>query len=459
MILYNFKSLKNELTKTELDRDARWIDTLLRIVHSRSFRDALLPYCEEVNRLFDAGSYENESENADYEQWVRILRSVGRTFTDEWRTYDALDLNSANANLEDVFDSDELLGRIDQNVLKDAEELLKEGEFKQKETAYKQALADQKRAEATGNADERRASEQCVEDSSKEMDEARYRPLGIPTQLLRGWPLDISGNGQKRDQNREREQLNYARQARNFVWLLAGLAPNLPAIIHAEVMAHVYEAEWLFLSGSKVEARRERRKVQKMLEVWADFVGTLAVSFRYIKIKSLLLFAKLFLDSVVNDESCADDCVEFLKKIGVETDHKTALRIFRKLHALFAAGKVNKRLAMMPDAAPATLFGEEWMIDLITDDLRKQAIEKIEPGKIINMGPDQKLPPLTREDRADVPKGLFGETEQWLWATNRCLRKFNEGLRLGKFYDDLDSSKATGQLNTADESGPETTSV
>ena len=113
----------------------------------------------------------------------------------------------------------------------------------------------------------------------------------------------------------------------------------------------------------------------------------------------------------------------------------------------------------MPDAAPATLFGEEWMIDLITDDLRKQAIEKIEPGKIINMGPDQKLPPLTREDRADVPKGLFGETEQWLWATNRCLRKFNEGLRLGKFYDDLDSSKATGQLNTADESGPETTSV
>ena len=126
---------------------------------------------------------------------------------------------------------------------------------------------------------------------------------------------------------------------------------------------------------------------------------------------------------------------------------------------MFAAGRVNDRLAMMPDAAPATLFGEEWMIDLITADIRNKVIEKIEPEKIMNMGSDGKLPALTREDRADVPKGLFGETEQWLWATNRCLRKFNAGLRLGKFYDKPDSDRAPGQFPVAAESEPEATSA
>jgi len=276
------------------------------------------------------------------------------------------------------------------------------------------------------------------------------------------WRLDVSGEpgtGQTDGEpgNRKTERRQHARDARNFAWLLFGLAPSLPAIIHTELMAKIYEAESRrrLAKGEKdknvddalVALKKAYDDVQKDIEAWAGLNGLLSVLLRYIKIKCLHIFAKLFIKSMLEDQALSEEDkklrdnalkedlknfvdrhpdvkerpmqrARFLQACRIEVaNEQVALKVFGRLKEIFGA-EISDDLAMMPDAAPSTLFGELWMVDLVTDEIREQL------GSIEGMTLYPLVLPVPVDNPKDV-RGTFGETEQWLWATNRFLRKFN----------------------------------
>ncbi len=95
--------------------------------------------------------------------------------------------------------------------------------------------------------------------------------------------LDVSG-AQIGD-----DQQAHFRQARNFVFLLYGLAPSLPAIIHTEMMAEILH---LWFRG---EPQKIKIAIGRELKAWIEFIGALSVTLRYVKIQCMFLFSKLFL--------------------------------------------------------------------------------------------------------------------------------------------------------------------
>jgi hypothetical protein len=137
------------------------------------------------------------------------------------------------------------------------------------------------------------------------------------------------------------------------------------------------------------------------------------------------LFAKIFVKHMT--ESPDDVVMAFFKECGIEfngdaSDRPAALRdLLKALQAIFDEGQLSEYLAIMPDVAPSTLFGDKWMVDLIKHEgVREQLRSRIPEysDKIRTSGvepsPDDPL----------AVRGIFSETEQWLWATNRCLRKW-----------------------------------
>jgi hypothetical protein len=75
------------------------------------------------------------------------------------------------------------------------------------------------------------------------------------------------------------------------------------------------------------------------------------------------------------------------------------------------AQPMNLNLSTFPDVAPSTLFGEDWLKDILARrSLRRRATGT--DGR--NVG---------SFDGGISVNGVFGETEQWLWTANRGLRK------------------------------------
>lgn len=253
------------------------------------------------------------------------------------------------------------------------------------------------------------------------------------------------------------EKLRNGRAGRSLVWLLWGLAPSLPAIIHANVMSLVYQAELELHAAEDYGAEKGKklredagthyRNALNHAKEWASLVGTLAVIVRYIKIKCLHLDTALFLDRMLREtpeakqgaaiserESKAQaDIGRFLEKCGYdlnERSHQTAggesLNAMRIIYKEFWSPRANltlaDTLAIHPDVAPSSLFGDDWMTDLFQ---RSSVKARFKSTGI--------KPPL--EDRPDNPlsvNGIFGEVEQWLWASSRSIRKLHERVEENK---------------------------
>jgi hypothetical protein len=88
-------------------------------------------------------------------------------------------------------------------------------------------------------------------------------------------------------------ELNMARDVRNFIWLMYGLAPSLSAIIHTHIMGLFYALE--------SEGDLDWDGIMDELKKWAELIGSLSIFMRYVKIRCLHLFALFFLQSLVDD--------------------------------------------------------------------------------------------------------------------------------------------------------------
>ena len=101
----------------------------------------------------------------------------------------------------------------------------------------------------------------------------------------------------------------------------------------------------------------------------------------------------------------------------------------------------------MPDVAPSTLFGDNWMVELIAHDgFRNEIIDcarKNSPNGVFEIKLDQAPKDALKDplDPVDV-RGIFSETEQWLWATNRCLRNWASVLDIIDSTDLIDRTKS-----------------
>jgi len=274
------------------------------------------------------------------------------------------------------------------------------------------------------------------------------------------------------------------RSARNFVLLMYGLAPCLPAIIHANVMSRVYEAKQRLASvlrrdqpHQSPEGRRFAvaeglgliREAIEEIDHWAHLIGQLSVLLRVIKIKALHLDLRLLLEAFYKatanekqgavsdkDKAAIEEYYKLFKR-AVERSHRVSevLSDFpeedlgRKMFDTFkemmdipepldAKGwHLITGLAIFPDISPSTLFGEGWIGDLVSrrafiDRLREKCGREDGNDNMHNdnMDRDEEVF-LTDRSNPDRPisestlsiTGVFGETEQWLWACNRTLRK------------------------------------
>jgi hypothetical protein len=259
-----------------------------------------------------------------------------------------------------------------------------------------------------------------------------------------------------------------ARSARNFVLLMYGLAPSLPAVIHANVMSRIYEAklrmravkdrEHSVTSDPEMEKRlneQSQRYIDGAIEEidkWAALIGQISVLLRCVKIMALHLDLRLlvdsctaswvddpakqqedyasFLDAVKRNERAAKMVDEMIKE-GV-TEAQIAKQIFTTCSQMMNDGahRLTTGLAIFPDMAPSTLFGEGWIGDLaqrpaLMKQVRKElGLSEDPPGGL----PDWERSRANRKisESALSVTGIFGETEQWLWAANRALRKLRE---------------------------------
>ncbi len=75
---------------------------------------------------------------------------------------------------------------------------------------------------------------------------------------------------------------------------------------------------------------------------------------------------------------------------------------------------------MMPDVASSTLFGRDWIINFFAELTKlKRSLHLSRYHQLRDNPPSH-----------DSPIGVFYDTEQWLWATNRFLRKLLHAIRL-----------------------------
>jgi len=345
---------------------------------------------------------------------------------------------------------------------------------------------------------------------------------------------------QEEAQTERDDQKRNGRSARNLVWLLYGLAPSLPAVIHAEVMGAIYEAELRLVPLETIRYLREKQidsqlnldnyseaiedwaaeftenhefvadwtidrqkeiatGIQGLYETalkstsdWAESIGQLSVILRYIKIKCLHLDASLSLNEVVrrfgaeqpqghqNEKNRErETAFERMRSLLFESDYvwcpegpkgqepiRTEAQVRQwlndsqakckldaavrkageRLRILFhPAGAEQSRapgdavpidtgLAIFPDVAPSTLFGDRWLIDLLHRPttvglLRQDGEWEFDPKK----SPGTAGQGQTTGEPEDEPlsvNGIFGETEQWLWSASRSVKKLNGVLEL-----------------------------
>lgn len=284
-----------------------------------------------------------------------------------------------------------------------------------------------------------------------------------------------------------------ARSARNLTLCLYGLAPCLPAVIHANVMSRVYEAKLRLRAVSVGDYRAGRprpvrlRVVERSISLirdaideidqWAVLIGQLSIILRCIKIKALHLDFSLMMESsklerdkerqqekdasvapekeasrieqtfmrAIRRNKIADEQIAYLKaRIVDRSAPQLEKRILERCINLML-GKDNmlgedkkliEGLAIFPDMAPSTLFGEGWIGDLVSRPAFINQLEgKLNDEKFLNAPSDESARPV-EADRTDPDRvlreasisvsGIFGETEQWLWAANRALRKLRE---------------------------------
>jgi hypothetical protein len=286
--------------------------------------------------------------------------------------------------------------------------------------------------------------------------------------LLNAIMLDVSQD------ERSDQQQQYGREARNFVLLLYGLAPSFSAIVHTQLMA-----ELLHFKFRKVGDDEVRGSLTRELTAWAAFIGTLSVSLRYVKIKFMHLFAKLFIKSMFDDvngaimqfsktvdktdtpqqaikklseeqlataREDAAPAVEFLRQCGIHFNKIEPTRQWlsllqnsiHELRQLFGE-TISENLAIMPDVAPSTLFGDKWMVELVQHGGIRNALIRELPESASSAEKDVSE---FFEDPLDV-RGIFSETEQWLWATSRCLRKWHGVIETKHFGFATANSTAT----------------
>lgn len=264
----------------------------------------------------------------------------------------------------------------------------------------------------------------------------------------------------------ERERKREARSARNFSLLMYGLAPSLPAMIHANVMSRVYEAK-LRLAGVRQQAYSGPETGRSIVagslalireaideaDEWAYLIGQLSVLLRVVKIKALHLDLRLLIEASDADGELDDAATIFAQAVrrsrraaealrGMQNDKlgREMLDTCREMLGVperNAVGKwqLIKGLAIFPDMASSTLFGEGWIGDLISrqaflDELAKrQSKEPKEDPREKDRevwAADRSNPERTIRESSLSVTGAFGETEQWLWAANRSLRKLRE---------------------------------
>jgi hypothetical protein len=293
--------------------------------------------------------------------------------------------------------------------------------------------------------------------------------------LLQGVKLDVSFNHARPPENLGQQQ--NGRDARNFVLLLYGLAPSFSAIIHSQMMAQLLNSKFRNHDRNTIVNSMNRE-----LEEWIAFIGALSVSLRYIKIKCMHLFAKLFINNMFREldeavkrstkrngsrpkarkektgeqlvEEIRRACIqatEFLRQCGITLEAgqpgeqlrlpnsiqelEAVVRAVGKLRDLFGKD-VADNLAIMPDVAPSTLFGDKWMVELIWHQGIRcaviQAMGDASARKCLSIKITDEIKTDAEDEDAEDPlnvRGIFSETEQWLWATNRCLRKWHDVMK------------------------------
>lgn len=246
------------------------------------------------------------------------------------------------------------------------------------------------------------------------------------------------------------ERIRNGRAGRSLVWLLWGLAPSFPAIIHANTMSFVYQAELEWAASKKYSGddRDELRqsalqfydKAIELTKDWASLVGTLAIIVRYVKIKCLHLDAAFFLQRMTQDvatdnkavsserrQQALADIGRFLKKCNYNLKDRTydeagvaSLDAINKIGSAFSSPRSDlslaEGLAIHPDVSPSSLFGDDWMKDLF----QRQSIKDHFSHTHIN------APDVVAKDNPLSVNGIFGEVEQWLWAASRSLRKVHQ---------------------------------
>ena len=250
--------------------------------------------------------------------------------------------------------------------------------------------------------------------------------------------LNILGNV---DADQYANQRQNSRSARNFVWLIYGLAPSLPAVIHVSIMGRLYNAilnqQGLMGSTAAVGSAVTRKEIanqiddayrQSSLEIerWSNLVGSTAAILRYVRVKYIHLHVGFALNAIYSCE-VSSLMRELLNSCGIPD--RLHAQVQERLRTLFSADKgLEKGLLLLPDAASSTLFGDKWLIDTILSvknfGLLEAGADSGEPDDLFS----RPINAISEGSRPMEVSGVFAETEQWLWAASRALSKLRVAL-------------------------------
>ncbi|WP_157223490.1 P-loop NTPase fold protein [Rhodovulum sp. PH10] len=416
-------------------------------------------------------------EAQDFKDWIDAIRCYGRSICAGWPVYDDGSDFTKGLALEN-----ELTARLKDAIARFKEHLGR-GQTDEEPRANFQRFVVLRRVRGLQEADV--ADWQIDVSTPIDLLGSKKQQEGMPDQ-------------EKAEQESNPRQIakrrTNAREARNFLWLMFGLAPNLPAIIHTQLMAYIYEGDAQYKvtklegnehDGTRTEAARGALTayltVLTELHRWVLLVGTLSVSVRYVRLKCMHLFAKHFIDAMLQDvpnrnvpsspndpktdelrflEDYDDARQAFLAHCDVTVSPmdstKTTIDEKAKAKATVEALRgvfgptIPKHLGIMPDMSPTSLFGDHWMRDLVNtrgvrDELCQMLGQRDGEKLKVSETPERR----TAVDDPAAPKGMLFEIETWLWATNRCLRKWYQTTayrRIDERIDDLLLSKSQEQL-------------
>lgn len=212
--------------------------------------------------------------------------------------------------------------------------------------------------------------------------------------------------------------------ARNFLLFVYGLAPSLPALIHSEVMGIVHY-ELRQLTANEVPDDRRREILERAFECirkWEDLIGSVAFVMRYVRVKYLHLHTALFFTHL--ETASASTAVELLTEFGFKPPSiEVADATVKRLTYLFVGEgwEIESNLALLPDVSAYTLFGDNWVRDTV---ISLHTAGYFHRELKLNT---EAVSPASAYTSMQVT-GVFPETEQWLWAANRCLRKLASSL-------------------------------